>query len=64
MMGLVIDSVVPGSISEEFGVEAGDSLLAVNGESLRDLIDYSYFTTGETELLLEIEKSGRRSLGT
>lgn len=56
-MGLVIDSVAPGSISEEFGVEAGDSLLAVNGESLRDLIDYSYFTAGETELLLEIEKA-------
>ena len=57
MKGLVIESVVSGSISDEFGVEAGDRLLAVNGERLRDLIDYSYYTAGEPELLLEIEKA-------
>lgn len=57
MKGLVIDAVVPGSVCDEFGVEAGDHLLAVNGESLRDLIDYSYHTAGEPDLLLEIEKT-------
>lgn len=55
--GLVVETVVPGSISEEMGVEAGDRLLSVNGECLRDLIDYSYYTAGEPELLLKVEKA-------
>ena len=57
MSGLRIDSVAPGSIAAELEVAVGDRLLAVNGQSLRDLIDYSYFTASEEELLLEIEKA-------
>lgn len=57
MSGLRIDYVAPGSIADELEVAAGDRLLAVNGQPLRDLIDYSYFTASEEELLLEIEKS-------
>ena len=57
MAGLLIDSVTPGSIAASFEVEAGDRLLAVNGAPLRDLIDFSYFTASEEELLLEIEKA-------
>ena len=56
MSALRIDSVAPGSIAEQMEVVAGDRLLAVNGQPLRDLIDYSYFTASEVELLLEIEK--------
>jgi putative radical SAM enzyme (TIGR03279 family) len=56
MAGLRIDSVVPGSVADGLEVEAGDRLLAVNGQQLRDLIDYSYYTASEEELLLEIEK--------
>lgn len=56
MAGLRIDSVAPGSIASELEVAAGDRLLAVNGRPLRDLIDYSYYTASEEELLLEIEK--------
>ena len=56
MAGLQIDSVVPGSIADGFEVTAGDRLLAVNGQQLRDLIDYSYYTASEEELLLDIEK--------
>ncbi len=56
MAALRIDSVTPGSIAAELEVAAGDRLLAVNGHPLRDLIDYSYFTASEEELLLEIEK--------
>ncbi len=58
MTGLLIDSVSPGSIAEELEIMAGDRLLAVNGLPLRDLIDYSYYTASEEELLLEIEKPG------
>ena len=57
MAGMQIDSVTPGSIADEFEVMAGDRLLAVNGHPLRDLIDYSYYTASEEELLLEIEKA-------
>ena len=56
MAGLLIDGVSPGSIAEELEVLAGDRLLLVNGQPLRDLIDYSYYTASEEELLLEIEK--------
>lgn len=57
MAALRIDSVAPGSIAEEMEVVAGDRLVAVNGYPLRDLIDYSYYTASEEELLLEIEKA-------
>lgn len=56
MAGLRIDSVTLGSIADGLEVAAGDRLLAVNGQPLRDLIDYSYYTASEEELLLEIEK--------
>ncbi|HIJ88035.1 MAG TPA: DUF512 domain-containing protein [Desulfuromonadales bacterium] len=56
MAGLLIDCVTPGSLADELEVVAGDRLLAVNGRYLRDLIDYSYYTASEEELLLEIEK--------
>jgi putative radical SAM enzyme (TIGR03279 family) len=56
MAGLRIESVAPGSIADELEVAPGDRLLAVNGQPLRDLIDYSYCTASEEELLLEIEK--------
>ncbi len=56
MAGLLIDFVSPGSIVDELEVMAGDRLLTVNGRPLRDLIDYSYYTASEEELLLEIEK--------
>lgn len=57
MKGLLIDCVAPGSIAAEFELEAGDRLLTINGHRLRDLIDYSYFTSSEEELLLEITRA-------
>lgn len=57
MAGLHIDSVAPGSIAAELEIMAGDRLLAVNGRPVSDLIDYSYYTASENELLLEIEKA-------
>jgi putative radical SAM enzyme (TIGR03279 family) len=56
MAGLCIDSVLPGSLVDRFEVTVGDRLVAVNGHQLRDIIDYSYYTASEEELLLEIEK--------
>ncbi|MFZ4855115.1 MAG: DUF512 domain-containing protein [Desulfuromonadaceae bacterium] len=56
MAGLLIEGVSSGSIADELEILAGDRLLMVNGHPLRDLIDYTYYTASEEELLLEIEK--------
>ena len=52
---LQILGVEPDSIAAELGLQAGDRLLAINGEPLRDLLDYRLQMNGE-ELLLEIER--------
>ncbi len=57
MKGLLIDGVAPGSIADEFELAPGDRLLSVNDHPLRDLIDYSYFTSAEEDLLLEVERA-------
>ena len=57
MAGLRIDAVTPGSIGDQMEVVAGDYLLAVNGQPLRDIIDYSYYTASDEQLLLDIEKT-------
>lgn len=56
MTGLPIEAVASGSICDGFEVRPGDRLLAVNGHRLRDIIDYSFYTSSETELLLEVAK--------
>lgn len=47
--------VQSGSIAEEAGVEAGDFLLSINKQNIKDIFDYRYYQASE-ELLLEIEK--------
>jgi NifB/MoaA-like Fe-S oxidoreductase len=53
---LAILAVEPGSIAAELGLRPGDRLLALNGEPVRDLLDYQLLSQGE-ELLLEIERA-------
>lgn len=55
MKGLLIESVLPGSIVEAEGIAPGDRLLAVDGNPIRDLIDYHYWHDNDL-LLLEIGK--------
>lgn len=50
-----ICNVQSGSIAEEAGVEAGDFLLSINEQSIKDIFDYRYYQASE-ELLLQIEK--------
>lgn len=55
MSGLIID-IVAGSIAEEVGIAAGDRLLSINDQPVRDLIDYNYYCADDY-LELEIEKA-------
>lgn len=60
MEGLLVDYIQPGSIAEELEIEAGDRLVAINGQRLRDIIDFTFYADDE-ELVLEILKpSGER----
>lgn len=54
MKGLIIETVTPGSIADELDVVPKDRLLCVNGHLLRDIIDYSYYTSTDEELLLSL----------
>jgi putative radical SAM enzyme (TIGR03279 family) len=55
MAGLIVESVVPGSIADELEIEPGDKILSLNGQELRDIIDYNYYGEDE-ELVIEVEK--------
>jgi len=60
-MSGIISAVVPGSPAALAGLEAGDTLLAVNGRQLTDLIDYQ-FAVSEEELTLTARKAAGESL--
>lgn len=53
-----ITRVEPDSIAEEIGFEAGDSLVAVNGERPRDLIDYRFLCADEYLTLDVLDAKG------
>ena len=38
----VVREVLSGSIAEEMGIEAGDTVLAVNNNQIEDVFDYRY----------------------
>ncbi|NJK65363.1 MAG: TIGR03279 family radical SAM protein [Microcoleus sp. SU_5_3] len=70
----LISKVIPDSIAAEIGFEAGDALIAINGQKPRDLIDYQFLCADEfleLEVLdskgkthkLEIEKDYDENLG-
>ncbi|NPV74389.1 MAG: DUF512 domain-containing protein [Pelotomaculum sp.] len=72
--GLYIARVGRGSIAEECGLKAGDWIVAINGEPVRDLIDFRFLEAEEKlnidvkkadgeEWVLEVEKDYDQSLG-
>ena len=52
----VIKSIEPGSIADEMGVEVGDALLLIDGESVEDVFDYRFMIASD-ELTILIRKS-------
>ena len=59
--GVVVRSVRRGSAAAGAGLLEGDRLLAINGEPLRDVIDF-HFNAGEEELDIEVERGGARAM--
>ncbi len=55
--GLTVFRVEPGSIAEEIGLAPGDRILAINGEKVRDLIDYKFLESDEY-LSIHVKKNG------
>lgn len=54
-----ISFVIPDSIAEEIGFEVGDSLIAINGFKLRDLIDYRFLCADEYLELDVVDNQGK-----
>lgn len=56
----IISRIYPGSIAEELEIKVGDLLISVNGEKVKDIIQYRFLTDDEY-IELEIQtKSGER----
>jgi len=69
-----ITSVKKGSIAEELEIEPGDILVSINGQAIKDIIDYKYLISDEyiellvkkrdgEEWILEIEKEYDEDIG-
>lgn len=70
----MVKEVMPGSIAEEMGIEAGDVLLSINDNEIEDVFDYRYLMKDEyvealvrkadgEEWLLEVDKDYDEDLG-
>ncbi|CCQ96021.1 putative FeS-containing Cyanobacterial-specific oxidoreductase [[Clostridium] ultunense Esp] len=70
----IVERVLKGSIAEEMGIEPKDILLSINGQKVKDIIDYKYLISDdyvEVEIekkdgevwILEIEKNYDEDLG-
>ncbi|WP_125153809.1 DUF512 domain-containing protein [Clostridium rectalis] len=52
----VVAKVLPNSIAEEVGIEAGDKLISINEQEVKDILDYKFLISDEV-IILEIEKN-------
>lgn len=71
--GGAISAIIPGSIADALGLQAGDTVLAVGERRLRDVIDYRFAMAderiellvrrGDEQTIYEIEKDPDEDLG-
>lgn len=54
----IITSVKKGSIADELGIESGDRLISINGQAVKDIIDFKYMISDEYIELLVEKKDG------
>ena len=59
VQGKVITRVEAGSPAAREGLQAGDRLLSVNGEPVKDLIDYEALSV-RSRLIVEVDRAGER----
>nr|WP_288915516.1 DUF512 domain-containing protein [uncultured Lachnoanaerobaculum sp.] len=52
----IIKSVAKGSIAEELEIEPGDKLISIDGNEIKDVLDYRYYINAE-EFTMVIEKA-------
>ena len=55
-MSAKISAIHPGSIAEELELEVGDIILTINGNEVKDIIDYRFLMADEY-VELEVQKS-------
>ncbi|HLO52047.1 MAG TPA: TIGR03279 family radical SAM protein [Kamptonema sp.] len=55
----LITKVIPDSIAAEIGFEPGDSIVSINGQKPRDLIDYQYLVADEILELKVLDTKGK-----
>ncbi|MEG4058590.1 MULTISPECIES: TIGR03279 family radical SAM protein [unclassified Microcoleus] len=55
----LITKVIPDSIGAEIGFETGDSIVAINGQKPRDLIDYEFLCADEFLKLEVLDAKGK-----
>ncbi|MEO8376639.1 MAG: DUF512 domain-containing protein [Candidatus Sumerlaeota bacterium] len=56
--GVKVSVVRPGSLAEAAGLLVGEKLIHVNGEPIRDTVDFYFHTGGEEEIELDVESAG------
>lgn len=56
--GAIIHDIRPGSLGEEIGLQPGDRILAVDGQPLRDILDYRYFCSDDSFTLEVLRPDG------
>ena len=54
--GVVVSGVDAFALGDEVGIEIGDRIMKVNGQDLRDFLDFQYYTGSEEFVRLEISK--------
>lgn len=60
--GLRVEKVSFASIAYQMGVEPGDRIVGINGQPVRDIIDYRFFSSGEKLNILLVKASGENWL--
>ena len=56
-MGALVSRVDPGSVAARYGIIKGDEIITINGQLLRDILDY-YFLTSEHKLEINFLRKG------
>lgn len=57
-MSILIDSVTPHTPAAKAGIQAGDRLVAVNGNLIHDVLDYRFYMI-DTALTVEVERDSK-----